>query len=116
MPGQEDPDGSRPRCNFERVLRIVGQVVHVLGGAEAGLPRLVHGVGVLEQGRVPVHVDHVVKLAERVVVDLKGSNFKTKLSRINCTIPNSRSIGPRQLDLNDKMSAFKVKMKSIFLS
>ena len=70
MPGQQDPDGSRPRCNFERVLRIVGQGVHILGGAEAGLPRLVHGVGVLEQGRVPVHVDDVIKLAKRVIVDL----------------------------------------------
>jgi hypothetical protein len=35
------------------------------------MPRLVDGVGVAEQRRVPVHVDDVVKTTQRVVVDLK---------------------------------------------
>jgi hypothetical protein len=35
------------------------------------MPRLVDGVGVAEQRRVPVHVDDVVKTTQRVIVDLE---------------------------------------------
>jgi hypothetical protein len=71
MSSQQNPERAGSLAELEGVLRIEREVVHVLAGADAGMPRLVDGVGVAEQRRVPVHVDDVVKTTQRVVVDLK---------------------------------------------
>ena len=75
VPGQQDPESSGSLSELDGVLRVEREVVHVLARPDAGLPRLVDGVGVAEQRRVPVHVDDVVKTTQRVVVDLKDDLF-----------------------------------------
>jgi len=67
---QQNPQGTLAGANLEAVLRVLGEVVHVLDRADASLPRLMHGVGVGEKSGVPVHVDDVVEPAQGIVIDL----------------------------------------------
>ncbi len=71
MSGQENPKGSGSRCNLERVLRILREIIHVFGRSESGLPRLVNRVGVTEERRIPVHVNDVVESAQRIIINLE---------------------------------------------
>ena len=48
---------------------VLPDIDDVLGGPGARLPQLVQVEGLLEQGGAPVHVQHVVVLLQRLVVD-----------------------------------------------